>query len=350
MQQIEERLIRLVDEAYNKRRGARRLSYENLFKRLAYVYPDQVKLPAYKRRPVAVFNPGAVVKNRDLLVFPRLVFDYYTYVSSIGYFKLGVDDLLSGVVPDAIDAEIVVWPRELWEFLGSEDPRVHAGDSSYHILYTGKGYRLDGGAHVRTDFLGYLRLDSKGLSVERKQYITIGLEGETYIPVSNKDSTLLSLEGEKWPILTRPKVRERMVCWSGVLEASSMVIDASTMKPILVNEDWEVKVGWSTNAIRLSSNEYLVGWHCVLRENLSYLNGLAIVSDDGELLAVSDYLLYPTGLTEEYGDRPLVIFGNGLVSYKEYLIWVGGVSDYAIGFFASETSRVLDRLRWLRRG
>jgi predicted GH43/DUF377 family glycosyl hydrolase len=63
--------------------------------------------------------------------------------------------------------------------------------------------------------------------------------------------------------------------------------------------------------------------------------------------ALSDYLLAPKGLVEEYGDRPLVVFGCGLARYKELLLWVGGVSDYAIGFFAAELDKVLEKLRWL---
>lgn len=65
----------------------------------------------------------------------------------------------------------------------------------------------------------------------------------------------------------------------------------------------------------------------------------------GELLAVSDYLLAPKGLYEEYGDRPLVIFGDGLLLYKETLIWIGGVSDYCIGVFITELNGALTKLK-----
>jgi predicted GH43/DUF377 family glycosyl hydrolase len=43
-----------------------------------------------------------------------------------------------------------------------------------------------------------------------------------------------------------------------------------------------------------------------------------------------------------------VIFGDGLVKYEDYLIWVGGISDYGIGIFISKLEEVLKKLSWLR--
>jgi len=118
-----------------------------------------------------------------------------------------------------------------------------------------------------------------------------------------------------------------------------------SLQPILVPEPWEYKVGWSTNTVRLSRGEFLVGWHGMLREDFSYRNGLALVDGEGRLLAVSDYLLVPQGLVEQYGDRSLAIFGDGLLLYRDILIWIGGVSDYCIGIFVAELEDVRSRLR-----
>ena len=131
-------------------------------------------------------------------------------------------------------------------------------------------------------------------------------------------------------------------------DLDSLTMPVDSLEPVLVYEDWEVKVGWSTNVVKLSSNEYLVGWHGILRGDISYREGLAVVDGEGNLLAVSNYVLAPRGLVEEYGDRALVIFGDGLVLYKELLIWVGGVSDYAVGFFSVELDKALEKLKWLR--
>ncbi|GAI40311.1 unnamed protein product [marine sediment metagenome] len=128
----------------------------------------------------------------------------------------------------------------------------------------------------------------------------------------------------------------------------NLTIDVETLEPVMAVENWEEKVGWSTNVVKLSGNEYLVGWHGVLKDDRSYRNGLAIVDKGGDILAVSNYLLAPKGLKESYGDCPLVIFGNGLVKYKEDLIWVGGISDYCMGIFATNLEKALEKLKWIK--
>ena len=55
--------------------------------------------------------------------------------------------------------------------------------------------------------------------------------------------------------------------------------------------------------------------------------------------------MVPKGIEEEYGDRPLVIFGDGLLAYKEKLIWVGGISDYGIGIFMTDLDKALEKIR-----
>jgi len=44
------------------------------------------------------------------------------------------------------------------------------------------------------------------------------------------------------------------------------------------------------------------------------------IDREGKLLAISDYLLAPQGLVEDYGDRSFVIFGDRVVKKEDYLI------------------------------
>lgn len=149
-------------------------------------------------------------------------------------------------------------------------------------------------------------------------------------------------------MMTRPDFRGIALCWRVEADLKALTMWEETMKPVLAYEGWEHKVGWSTNVLKLSEDEYLVGWHGVLKEDLSYRNGLAIVDRDGDLLAISNYLLAPRGLEESYGDRPLVIFGDGLVKYKDHLIWIGGISDYGIGIFIAELEEALEKLKRIK--
>ena len=346
------RLVAAAKEAVHGLRGLRRPRTTDVFERLGYVTPSTVHVSNYgAKRPFAVFNPGAALVGRRLHVFPRLVFDYYQYVSSIGHFSLDVEELLSEGPPGAVEAEIIMWPRERWEFLGCEDPRAHPVDGGFLLLYTGKGYyRVDGaveGGRYR-DVLGVALLDG-GLRVARKGFLRIMEGSSELLTWSNKDSALLEPRRQRGVILTRPEVDGIRMGWRGVADLEEMAIYADTLEPVLAPEEWEVKVGWSTNAVRLPGGGYLVGWHGVLKSDLSYRNGLAVVDGEGRLEAVSDYLLAPRGLVEEYGDRALVIFGDGLVLYSDTLIWVGGVGDASIGFFAAELDAVLEHMRAPRR-
>jgi len=134
------------------------------------------------------------------------------------------------------------------------------------------------------------------------------------------------------------------LCWRGEANLDTLAIAEETLEPVLVPEPWEYKVGWSTNTVQLGENRYLVGWHGVHRQDLSYRNGLALVDGKGRLLAISDYLLVPEGLVEQYGDRSLALFGNGLLLWRDRLIWIGGVSDYCIGIFVAELPSILQHL------
>ncbi len=343
---VEEKLYIKAVEAVKRRRGLRKNRVIDIFERLGYIMPSNLSITNFKPKPpVAVFNPGAVIDGKYLVVFPRIVFDYYQYVSSIGVFKIPVEDVLAGEIPERIETRIVVWPTSLWEFLGCEDARAFKKDDRFLLLYTGKGYYETASGNLeRRDVLAYAEL-TRNYTLVKKDYFKIMSEGNIYNPRSNKDSSFLQLDTKKTVLMTRPELNGIQLGWRSTADTESLIIDVNTLEPVLVYEEWEFKVGWSTNAVKISSNEYLIGWHAVHRYDYSYRNGLALVDDQGNLLGVTDYILAPKGLVEEYGDRPLVIFGNGLILYKDQLIWVGGVSDYSIGFFATPLEKALELVK-----
>lgn len=329
MEDLERALFEKAARAIRELRGLREPKVQDIFERKCYLFPCSFFVENYPRtRPLAAFNPGVLVRGRKLLLFPRLVFDYYKYVSSIGVAELEIDEILEGRVGEPLKTRLVLWPRELWEFLGCEDPRVTTASDRILILYTGKGYSLEREL-VRRDVLALAFVDHSW-KIEGRGYFRIRHGGAEFVPSSNKDSAFVRIAGSEATMLTRPEVRGIRICWRAEANLASLEMYGSSLEPVIPLEEWEIKVGWSTNVVELSSNEYLVGWHGVLRADLSYRDGLAVVDDQGRLLAVSDYLLSPDGVCEEYGDRPLVIFGDGLVEYKEYLLWVGGISDLSL--------------------
>ncbi len=345
----EERLLKKALDYLKNYRDIRKNETDDIFKRKALIVSEQdILMRNYSRKhPKLAFNPGALLQGKILHVFPRLIFDYYTYTSSIGRFSIDVESLINGDLNLPVEADIVVWPKFLWEFRGCEDPRIFKHGENMLMLYTGYGYFLEKDALVTSIVQAFAKFDSRLSIISRKYFKIKSMDEDYFIPKSNKDSAFLKVNGEEAVILTRPLIGGVEVGWRSDANLNEAVMYERTMEPSLPFENWEFKVGWSTNAVRLSSNELLVGWHGIIKEDYSYRNGLAILDNDGRLLAVSNYLLVPNGVNEEYGDRPHVIFGDGLVSYKKSLIWVGGVSDYAIGFFETELERAIGKLKWI---
>ncbi|MCD6530741.1 hypothetical protein J7L06_10760 [Candidatus Bathyarchaeota archaeon] len=346
MLKLEERLKRKATRCALK--NLRRKDVDDVFERCLYLFPQNFKVVNYPRKPVASFNPAVIsCENEGVRIFPRLIFEYYTYVSSIGITKeVPIEKLIKGKIR-SLDAQVVLHPTFLWEILGCEDPRTQIVGGQMFILYTGKGLVHEKRRKERKDVLALANLD-RSFNVKRKGFFKISWDGEEFTPQSNKDAAFLKVSRDKASMLVRPEIGGKRICWRCEASLSNLTLDGKTLEPVMANEPWEEKVGWSTNAVKLSSNEYLVGWHGVLREEESYKNGLAVVDDEGGLLAVSDYLLSPRSLPEMYGDKPLTIFGCGLMLYKEYLIWVGGISDYGIAIFRADLEKVLERVRWIR--
>jgi len=345
---IEKRLWSKAEQHVQSLEGLREPKVEDIFTRRYYISPQDLLITNYSRtQPVAAFNPGALERDGKLLVFPRLVFDYYTYNSSIGVFELDIEKVIQGRIETPLETEIVLWPEKIWEFgHGCEDPRVMAVNAGTYMLYTGsKHYQLHGQL-IKKSVLGFAELD-RSFNVQRRGYFTT-VDGKESVVLSNKDSAFIEIDGNNATMLTRPDLQGEALCWRAIADLDSLTIPEESMEPVLAPESWEEKVGWSTNTVKLSNNEYLVGWHAVLKEDLSYKNGLAIVDGSGALLAISNYLLAPKGLQESYGDRSLVIFGDGLVRYKNRIIWIGGISDYGIGIFIAELEEALEKLKRIK--
>ena len=299
-----------------------------------------------REKPAVVFNPAVLLDGNEVFIFPRLIFDYYKYTSSIGLFKISLDDILNGKVDRIFETKIILWPSDITDFLGCEDPRVHVHDGTIYMLYTGKGYEIgDTTEEKRIDYL-YLAKFNRDFELLEKGFFHVMKDGESILPISNKDSAIVKLDGNSATMLTRPEFeRGKLFCYTAFADLDEMYL--KDLRVVMKPEEWEFKVGWSTNAVRVDEDEYLVGWHAVLRENLSYKNGLAIVDGKGNLLSITDYTLFPTGLNEEYGDRALVIFGDGLIVVEDLVIWIGGMGDYSIGIFIANLKDVMQNMRSL---
>ncbi len=340
---------KFIDLSRKVPKGIRSGKNFSVFKRSAYISPLKLNIRNYERILLAAFNPGAMIINKKLHIFPRLVFGYTWYVSSIGHFTIDVEDAISKVKNTRFATDIVKYPTETWEhgdgnIGGCEDARVGNINGKSVMAYTA----IAKGKNGILPLQGYTTLDSK-MQAKGPNYFKISHNGTNYIPADCKDSAFL--DTKESTILTRPtffsKGQTNKACWSGRLDFSTGEVDGSSLNPVIGPEEFENGVGWSTNAVKLGSSEFLVGYHGVGKD-LVYRNGIAVVNAQGELLGTTDYLLSPSKSIEEYyGDMPHVMFGCGLAKHKEYMIWVGGLSDYAIGIYFAKFEHIMEKINWL---
>ncbi len=333
--------------------GLRESKLHSVFKRTGYVSPMRLKITNYERQLLSAYNPGAMLIDNRLHLFPRLIFGYGWMVSSIGDFSIDPEEAISEVKGTSFDTKIIKYPTESWEIGnsgigGCEDARVSEVDGRIIMAYTAV-CRFGESAIMPLQAYAILNKDME-LEAKTLNYFKIVSDKKCYLPISWKDSVFLDA-GEGY-VLTRPtfmtKDKVSSISWSAKIDFNTGEIPMETFKPILGPESFEVKTGWSTNAVKYGSSDFLVGFHGVGIDHI-YRNGIAVVNKHGELQGVSDYLLAPSPSIEEfYGDVPHVLFGCGLVQYKEYTIWTAGLSDYAIGIYAAKTSDILDSVRWLK--
>jgi predicted GH43/DUF377 family glycosyl hydrolase len=332
--------------------GLRKAEVEDIFERVCFILPEKlrVEFAGNEVRPRHAFNPAAELRGKSLLIYPRLILDELGVVSVIGGFELDVEQVLSADLSSPVECELFLTPAFGWEKKGCEDPRVFV-QAKKHILYTACGEWVYRDGKVRIDALAHACLDE----LDERSCVTLAHQGKHLLPYSNKDACIISMRGGDAYMLLRPELRIRgafegklRVVHRGVFDSSSK--EVRELSPVLGPERFETKVGCSTNAVELGKSEYLVGFHGVSKADFFYRNGFLVVNEAGELLGLTDYLLAPDikNQLESLGPYVGVIFGDGLVRYKELLLWIGGVADSRMGVFSCELDEVLERVRWLR--
>jgi len=335
-EELAERAIEAKKRLSGLRMGKR---INGIFERLGYLTADNFVVLNYPRRPLAAFNPSVVLDGDDVYLFPRFIFDYYDYVSSIGLTKLS-KERLDKPCCSKLPSKIIIYPTTVHEIKrGAEDPRAHEFRGDFLVFYTAVGVRDDGLWPKQG-----VAIVSKDGGLVHKGVLRLG----GAFPASWKNTTMIKDKGSTLSILTRPLIEGHEVVWRGELSVEEWDVDPASMEVVLVPEKFEIKVGVSTTPVRIGSNEYLIGWHAISKEDLSYRNGLAVVNGEGELLGITEYLLYPQTVEEMYGDRPMVIYGCGLLRVGEFVYWIGGVADYGIGIYKASLDDIMEHVKWLR--
>jgi len=339
-------LMNKIIRGYQQLRGIREGRIErNIFKKVGSLSPIQIKVSNYHRRVISSFNPSAVTDSRNLHLFIRLIFDYYDYVSSVAYTAIPLE-LIEDLPKMELLTKLIIYPTTPNEIKrGSEDPRAHLFRDDFLIFYTAVGLR-DGGLWPKQ---GFALLDGVTLEVKRKGIMYLKEDDKLLLLPSWKNTTLLKDDESSLTILTRPFIEGHEIIWNAKAldkDKEKLIVDYKDMEVTMVHEEFEVKVGISTPPVQIELNKYLFGWHGI-RSDMVYLNGLAVVDGKGRLLGVTEYLLEPSTLDELYGDRPMVIYGSGLIKRDDEIFWIGGTADCCIGIYKAKLDEILSIMKWL---
>ncbi len=350
--EVEEKLRSLLPHAA---RPPRRPEVRDVFARHAYIPPAAVELEP-GLRPYAVFNPAAILEGRRLTIIPRVVVGYYWYVSVIAVLEpLDIEELLSregAVLEGTLRARTLIEPSEWFESgRGAEDPRVHRLDGGRAlVLYTGVA-ATDPDEQRRVSYQAAALVDTRGWRCLSRDVLSAVVGGARYPLPGWKNGAAIAVEGGRVRMLVRPMVGGVGALWYAEASLSPFNVELETLRPVMAPAEWEWRLGWSTNPVRLESGAYLVAWHGVSRHDQGYRHGFAVVDGEGRLLAVTPYyLLAPRTLYERAGDRPLVVYGCALLRYSDLVVWVGGAADTYVGVYSAELSSVMEHMVWLERG
>lgn len=285
--------------------------------------PEMFKMENYPSSPIAVFNPAAFMSSSDeMIIFPRLIFDTRFYTSSIGIFRIPFNMYFPSL--KTISTTLLATPTNAQDFKGLEDPRItEDGKKFLHVA-------LNNNTISHTVLSNFTAGDLYNFRT---------LEIETEIVPNGRDAAIINDDY----LVFRPELK-KLESYSVPYEQDG-TIDFKNAKVVLSPLKFELKRGFSTNVVKLSSNEFLIGWHAILRQNLEYANGFMILNNVGEVISMSEPFFRLPQNYLRYGNRPNTLFGCGLILRKNKLWWIGGIGDWAIGVFSAELEDVLNKLK-----
>jgi len=126
------------------------------------------------------------------------------------------------------------------------------------------------------------------------------------------------------------------------------VVDAAAARayPELMPTSVERKTG-SNCAVRVSSNEYLLIFHGVDSVFGTYHTYAALLSGDGELLAVTPEPILSPRPHDYFGARPSTLFPCGAALLGDELVVSAGKDDEVVLILSAPLSKVFERMEFL---
>jgi predicted GH43/DUF377 family glycosyl hydrolase len=300
-----------------------------MFKQHAILFGKQFVMSNYPEMPLIAWNPAVYQRNSKMVLLPRLHFDNKFYVSSLGLcqpiaFK-EVETYNNGA--RSIKTKLIKYPASDNDIRGVGDPKIT--EDGRRILTGGIGRVF--GESTLTAQTTMSVFDGDKITAS-KPFLFLGSEINTGRDAVFLNGNTLLFRPEREPFRTyRAKYTET---------DSHIVISKQEVLPQLDKTKDAFKQGISTNAVGVSKEVYLVGYHAKLISRAEYRNGFLLLDKDGNITGMTDLILRTEGISR-YAHRPFTIFGCGLILHKDKLWWAGGIGDSWIGIFSIDLDDVM---------
>lgn len=148
-------------------------------------------------------------------------------------------------------------------------------------------------------------------------------------------------------MIVRPWIEELELGAIGIAPREDSVVEIPEVEfyPELIPIENERKTGGNCVA-KLSSNEYLL-FHGVDKLFGYYYTYAAILSSDGDLLAVTPRPILSPRIHDYFGARPATIFVCGAQIVKDRLVLSAGKDDEITLILETELDRVIERMKFV---
>ena len=345
-------LVFLEGSFVNRLSEIRKFKTEDIARRLGIICAKNVSVLNYPEKPIKVFNPSFLVVDDRFLLYPRMVFGYYKYVSAIGRIELELNNVISGKLNDnTLKCEIVIYPSTEMDFWGAEDPRTQIINDIAYMIYTGRTrwyFERDVPLGKQRD-VPVIARSRDGMKWEKIGFISfeqevlehfISIKNSVFVPGSHKLFVLHRIHTRTCEFYTSYGMIDVDLGNTKEMQPITSVSNVSIIK----KADFEQKIGWGTPPVKIANDKYIVFLHGVDKELLVYRVFAVLIkaSNSIEIEAVSPYyIMEPKEIYEIYGDRPYVIFPCGASKIDDEIIITYGAADSFIGIAKFDTSELL---------
>jgi predicted GH43/DUF377 family glycosyl hydrolase len=332
----------------------------DIAKRLGVLPPERIHLTNYPvGKPLAAFNASVVVEGDEARIFSRIIVGYYLYVSAVAEIRVPVEDIVyGGVNLHHYAARVVVHPSTKYDIWGVEDPRVFRLDGKLHMVYTGRTVNYFNPAVRRERTLPVVAV-LEGEEWSKKAVFVLPSRFRERL-ISDKDAFMVKVNGDLL-LFHRPHMEnERFYLVASRIprppsecsqtDGSPCEIEVEDTHVVMVEADFEWKIGWTAPPIMLDKSSMLVFLHGVDEEMEVYRIFAAVLEYDGAMVKVKavtpHYIMEPKIMPEVFGDRPYTIFPCGADRLPDGRILITyGAADYMIGLAALDINEILESMQ-----